>query len=103
MSSCSKPCCWQGRAGRLVGKPGDCCGGGAGYWLSRKAMIAYLQGYDEHQLNLHTWQQLEDWCLFRVLDRSNPRISPACDRRYWDMRLGPIPDENTVITVNPGK
>lgn len=87
----------------LVGKPGDCCGGGAGYWLSRKAMIAYLEAYDERQIALTPRQQLEDWCLFWCLDRANPRISPVSDRRYWDLRLGPVPDESTNITWNPWK
>jgi len=87
----------------LVGNPGDCCGGGAGYWLSRKAIIAYLQNYDERQLPLANYQKLEDWCLFTVLDRASPRISPVCDRRYWDLRLGPVPDEATNITWNPWK
>src|SRR5207237_4532050 len=87
----------------LVGNPGDCCGGGAGYWLSRKAMQTYLDNYDERQLNLTPHQQLEDWCLFWVLDRASPRISPVCDRRYWDLRLGPIPAPATNITWNPWK
>lgn len=87
----------------LVGNPGDCCGGGAGYWLSRKAMIVYLESYDERQLALSPRQRLEDWCLFWSLDRATPRISPECDRRYWDLRLGPIPDLQTNITWNPWK
>jgi len=87
----------------LVGNPGDCCGGGAGYWLSRTAIIAYLESYDERQLALSPRQQLEDWCLFWSLDRANPRISPVCDRRYWDLRLGPVPDPETNITWNPWK
>lgn len=87
----------------LVGNPGDCCGGGAGYWLSRKAIIAYLESYDERQIALAPRQQLEDWCLFWCLDRANPRISPVCDRRYWDLRLGPVPDQETNITWNPWK
>src|SRR5438309_346808 len=48
----------------LVGNPGDCCGGGAGYWLSRNAIIAYLTAYDENQIALAPRQRLEDWCLF---------------------------------------
>lgn len=87
----------------LVGNPGDCCGGGAGYWLSRNAAISYLSGYDETQLALTPRQQLEDWCLFWCLDRANPRISPVSDRRYWDLRLGPVPDPETNITWNPWK
>ncbi len=87
----------------LVGKLGDCCGGGAGYILSRHAVQTYLDNYDERQLNLTGWTQLEDWCLFRTLDRANPRISPVCDRRYWDLRLGPVPDPATNITWNPWK
>ena len=86
----------------LVGNPGDCCGGGAGYWLSRKAIIAYLQNYDEGQLSLANYQKLEDWCLFTILDRC-AQISPVCDRRYWDLRLGPVPDPETNITWNPWK
>jgi len=87
----------------LVGKPGDCCGGGAGYWLRRAAMIAYLENYDERQPALANYQRLEDWCVFTVLDRASPKISPVCDRRYWDLRLGPIPDPATNITWNPWK
>ena len=87
----------------LVGSPGDCCGGGAGYWLSRRAIITYLEHYDERQINLAPRQRLEDWCLFWTLDRSEPRISPVCDRRYWDMRLGPIENYLDNITWNPWK
>jgi len=87
----------------LVGNPGDCCGGGAGYWLTRPAMIAYLENYDERQPALANYQRLEDWCVFTVLDRASPKISPVCDRRYWDLRLGPIPDPATNITWNPWK
>jgi hypothetical protein len=87
----------------LVGNPGDCCGGGAGYWLSRHAMITYLENYDERQPALANYQRLEDWCLFTVLDRASPRLSPVCDRRYWDLRLGPVPDPETNITWNPWK
>lgn len=87
----------------LVGNPGDCCGGGAGYWLSRNAIIAYLESYDERQIALAPRQRLEDWCLFWCLDRANPRISPVCDRRYWDLRLGSVPDQETNITWNPWK
>jgi len=87
----------------LVGNEGDCCGGGAGYILSRRAMIAYLEGYDERQIPLSPRQQLEDWCLFWTLDRANPRISPVNDRRFWDLRLGPVPDPETNITWNPWK
>ena len=85
----------------LVGNPGDCCGGGAGYWLSRFAALRYVENYDERQLNLSPRQQLEDWCLFWSLDRSDPKISPVSDRRYWDLRLGPVPDPETNITWNP--
>lgn len=87
----------------LVGNPGDCCGGGAGYWLSKRAIIAYLESYDERQIALAPRQQLEDWCLFWSLDHATPRISPVCDRRYWDLRLGPVPDQETNITWNPWK
>lgn len=66
-------------------------------------MIAYLEAYDERQIALTPRQQLEDWCLFWCLDRANPRISPVSDRRYWDLRLGPVPDESTNITWNPWK
>lgn len=86
----------------LVGNPGDCCGGGAGYWLSRKAITFYLHNYDEHQLALANYQKLEDWCVFTILDRT-AGIKPVCDRRYWDVRLGPIPDPGTNITWNPWK
>lgn len=86
----------------LVGNPGDCCGGGAGYWVSRLAMVSYLQAYGEHQVTLANWQKLEDWCLFTTLHR-NTQIRPVCDRRYWDLRLGPIPDPATNITWNPWK
>lgn len=82
---------------------GDCCGGGAGYWLSRKAIEVYLRGYDEAQLATAPYQTLEDWCVFTILDRSNPKISPVSDSRYWDLRLGPVPDESTNITWNPWK
>ena len=92
---------WQDFVG-LVGKDGDCCGGGAGYWVSRLAMISYLTASAEHQLALANWQKLEDWCLFVTLHR-NTQIRPVCDRRYWDLRLGPVPDPDTNITWNPWK
>jgi hypothetical protein len=88
----------------LVGNPGDCCGGGAGYWLSRHAMSVYLQNAGhESRANWAKWHNFEDWCVFTTLDRSNPKISPQCDRRYWDLRLGPVPDPETNITWNPWK
>lgn len=86
----------------LVGNEGDCCGGGAGYWVSRLAMVTYLQAYGEHQVTLANWQKMEDWCLNTVLHR-NSQIRPVCDRRYWDLRLGPVPDPKTNITWNPWK
>ncbi len=86
----------------LVGNEGDCCGGGAGYWVSRLAMISYLQAYGEHQVTLANWQKMEDWCLYTTLHR-NTQIRPVCDRRYWDLRLGPVPDQKTNITWNPWK
>jgi hypothetical protein len=86
----------------LVGNEGDCCGGGAGYWVSRNAITTYLTAYGEHQVTLANWQKMEDWCLYTTLHR-NSQIRPVCDRRYWDMRLGPIPDPATNITWNPWK
>jgi hypothetical protein len=84
----------------LVGNEGDCAGGGAGYWVSRLAMITYLTGYSEHQVTLAGWQKCEDWCLKKVLYH-NSTIRPLCDRRYWDLRLGSVPDPETNITWNP--
>jgi len=86
----------------LVGNEGDCCGGGAGYWVSRNAMTTYLTAYGEHQVTLANWQKMEDWCLYVTLHR-NSQIRPICDRRYWDLRLGPVPNEATNITWNPWK
>jgi hypothetical protein len=90
-----------GLVGSMItqGIPGDCCGGGAGYWLSRLAMVTYLQAYGEFQMKTANWQKNEDWCLYTILHR-NSSIRPTHDPRYWDLRLGKIPDERTNITWN---
>lgn len=93
---------YTGLVGSMVlrGKMGDCCGGGAGYWLSRKAMICYISNYDAtNTFKEGGWQKNEDWCLFKILNNHSD-IRPHHDTRYWDLRLGPVPDESTNITVN---
>lgn len=89
-----------GLVGSMVtqGVYGDCCGGGAGYWLSQTAMLNYL-GYDAQKaVKTANWQKNEDWCLLKIL--AGAGVTPHHDSRYWDFRLGPIPDESTNITFN---